>query len=309
MNSHDRIKRARYAGDIVNMNGRESQHSSYHGFSPPEPETISRILDGTLYTRTTLPFFANGGYILLRVRSGEGKLISGDLEYPMTAGYILLYRTNLPAAVEPSGEFLSLTAFHLISDLGELFHEDKPIHRFPETTEFTCALQRSIRRLVLTSSACARDEDPVIEMIKALCRAAETGPDKPLIPPYYIAAMKNILDTRYAERISLDSISKELHINKFKLAKEFKALFSSAPIEYLISRRIESAAKLLFATDRSVTEIAANVAMENVSYFVRRFRETYGMTPLRYRMNSRAESEEFTLHTTEEEFSSESAPA
>jgi iron complex transport system substrate-binding protein len=60
-------------------------------------------------------------------------------------------------------------------------------------------------------------------------------------------------------------------MNKFKLAKEFKAFFAVSPIDYLIGRRLESAAKLLFTTERSVTEVAADVCMENVSYFVRRF--------------------------------------
>jgi len=287
------------------MNGHESQNISSSNLSPAGPESISRILDGTIYTRTSLPFIENGGYILLRVRSGSGMLLTGDQEYPMTAGYALLYRAYLPAVVDLACDSLSLSAFCLTCGLGDVFHDIPPVHRFQETAELTCALQRNFRRTACRTSAVAMEEDPVIEIINVLRRCAEAGPEKPLTVPYYMAAMKNILDSRYGERISLDSISKELHMNKFKLAKEFRAFFSSSPIEYLINRRIESAAKLLFATDLSVTQIAADVAMENVSYFVRRFRETYGTTPLRYRMTAREESVECNGQRLDGEFSPE----
>lgn len=221
------------------MNGCETQIASPFGFSPAGSDRITRILDGTLYGRTPLPFFGNGGHIMLRVHSGEGRLFCGDREYPMIPGQVLLYRADLPAAADPAGDSLTLSAFRLESGPAET----------PRGTA-------------------------------------------PVSPPYYMAAMKNILDTRYAERISLDSISRELHMNKFKLAKEFKLFFAASPIDYLIGRRMESAAKLLFATERSVTEIAADVCMENVSYFVRRFREAYGMTPLRYRLAARAAAED-----------------
>ena len=305
MRPHDPTVSARHSGEIKYMNGHESQNTSSSNLTPAGPESISRILDGTIYTRTLLPFFENGGYILLRVRSGEGMLISGGREYPMIAGYALLYRAHLPAVVDLACDSLSLSAFCLTRGLGDVFHDTLPVHRFPETAELSCALQRNFRRTACRTSA-AIEEDPIKEIMNVLRRCAEAGPEKPLTAPYYMAAMKNILDSRYGERISLDGISRELHMNKFKLAKEFKALFSSSPIEYLINRRIESAAKLLFATDRSVTQIAADVAMENVSYFVRRFRETYGTTPLRYRMTARENSDEHAAQRQEDKFSPES---
>ena len=86
MRPHDPTVSARHSGEIKYMNGHESQNTSSSNLTPAGPESISRILDGTIYTRTLLPFFENGGYILLRVRSGEGTLISGGREYRRMQG-------------------------------------------------------------------------------------------------------------------------------------------------------------------------------------------------------------------------------
>jgi YesN/AraC family two-component response regulator len=96
--------------------------------------------------------------------------------------------------------------------------------------------------------------------------------------------MKRIFDQRYAEMLSLDIISRELHINKYKLAKEFKSLYDVSPIDYLISIRIEAAKSLLIETRRTVTQIGIDIAIENTPYFVRLFKSHTGLTPLKYRL-------------------------
>lgn len=54
--------------------------------------------------------------------------------------------------------------------------------------------------------------------------------------------------------------------------------------ELLQHRRFETAEHLLLETDLSVEEIALDVGYENQSYFFRQFKERYGMTPRKYRL-------------------------
>ena len=47
--------------------------------------------------------------------------------------------------------------------------------------------------------------------------------------------------------------------------------------------RLEQARIRLLSTNDSVTRIAVECGVENISYFVRRFSARYGCTPLAYR--------------------------
>jgi AraC-like DNA-binding protein len=52
---------------------------------------------------------------------------------------------------------------------------------------------------------------------------------------------------------------------------------------YLLTRRLERAAALLRATDRSVAEICLSVGLRSVGSFTTSFTRTYGLSPTAYR--------------------------
>ena len=56
----------------------------------------------------------------------------------------------------------------------------------------------------------------------------------------------------------------------------------------LQEKRLKAACALLRQTDLPVSDIAAAVGYENSSYFYRRFREIYRMSPKEFRERSRA---------------------
>ncbi|MEE3362686.1 MAG: helix-turn-helix domain-containing protein [Anaerovoracaceae bacterium] len=47
--------------------------------------------------------------------------------------------------------------------------------------------------------------------------------------------------------------------------------------------RLEKSTELLTGTDMSVSEIACSCGFSFASYFIKEFREQFGMTPLRFR--------------------------
>ena len=104
--------------------------------------------------------------------------------------------------------------------------------------------------------------------------------------PDYIIKMKSILDQRYTENHTLDSIASEINYNKFKLAKDFKLYTTYSPIDYLIRIRIAAAKELLEETRLSVSEIGYQVGIENTPHFINLFKKLTGTTPNRYRIHS-----------------------
>lgn len=104
--------------------------------------------------------------------------------------------------------------------------------------------------------------------------------------PEYIVKMKTILDQRYTENHTLDSIASEINYNKFKLAKDFKLYTTYSPIDYLIRIRIDAAKELLEETRLSVSEVGYQVGIENTPHFINLFKKITGTTPNRYRLHT-----------------------
>lgn len=55
--------------------------------------------------------------------------------------------------------------------------------------------------------------------------------------------------------------------------------------KYVTYLRLEHAKQLLQNSDIPVTEVAMLSGYQNVSYFIRSFKKTYGVSPLKYRKN------------------------
>ncbi|WP_455714839.1 helix-turn-helix transcriptional regulator [Anaerosporobacter sp.] len=101
--------------------------------------------------------------------------------------------------------------------------------------------------------------------------------------PNHIKQMMSILQNRYAEKHTLDSLSDELNYNKYKLAKDFKRYVHKSPIDYLIDQRMKVAKQLLVTTNKTVNEIAESIGITNTPHFIHLFKNHTMITPLQYR--------------------------
>lgn len=102
-------------------------------------------------------------------------------------------------------------------------------------------------------------------------------------PSDLIRTVMEQVEQRHAEPLTLREICAAAHYSLPYVSAKFKAEVGISFTEYLQSRRIEQACRLLRETNRSVAEIAASVGYENIKFFRRIFLKTIGMTPRDFR--------------------------
>ncbi|MEK3767722.1 AraC family transcriptional regulator [Paenibacillus sp. FSL R5-0887] len=83
----------------------------------------------------------------------------------------------------------------------------------------------------------------------------------------------------YSQPITLSSIAEQLNYSVAYVAKQFKSKTGTSLIDFLIRTRIDKAQELLLNTDASLQEVAAGVGYTDLSYFIRIFKKTTGVTP------------------------------
>ncbi len=89
----------------------------------------------------------------------------------------------------------------------------------------------------------------------------------------------------YAENISLRNLGEKYYINSSYLGQIFRKKYNQSFKDYLTNYRINEAARQLISTDKKINQIAADVGYRDCDYFIRKFIETQGCTPSKYRKN------------------------
>ena len=102
-------------------------------------------------------------------------------------------------------------------------------------------------------------------------------------PARHLLRAKDLADARYFEPLGVDDLAAAAGLSRAHFSREFRRAFGETPHRYLLTRRLERAASLLRATDRSVTEICFLVGLRSVGSFTTSFGRAYGMTPTAYR--------------------------
>jgi AraC family transcriptional regulator, dual regulator of chb operon len=110
------------------------------------------------------------------------------------------------------------------------------------------------------------------------------SPDHPDLPKWLADAMSAF--------IPRDAVDDPPTLHRFfsltgrtpeHVARVMRRYLGTTPSSWVNRERIQYAARLLEATDRSVLETALDSGFENLGHFHRLFKEAFGLTPKRYR--------------------------
>ncbi|MFD6495692.1 AraC family transcriptional regulator [Streptomyces sp. NPDC060188] len=112
--------------------------------------------------------------------------------------------------------------------------------------------------------------------LRPAAAAGLVRPDRPLAH-----RLRELLDARLVEGIALDEAARLVHAHPAHLVRAFSGAFGIAPHQYLMSRRVDRARRLLL-DGRPPGEVAATTGFYDQSHLTRHFRRLVGVTPGRY---------------------------
>ncbi len=174
--------------------------------------------------------------------------------------FVRLFETNVPRSSHISSENISDKLKRLLDDILEANEEVKKGEKYAEEMR----------------------SGYVLAFFSELLRSMELyGPDSG-----ELSALKNIVDycsRNYTKEISLESLSKELHISKYYISHIFGSHLNMRFNDYVNSLRVSKACLLLTDSDMSITAIGDKVGFSTIRTFNRAFLRQTGKSPSDYR--------------------------
>jgi AraC family transcriptional regulator of adaptative response / methylphosphotriester-DNA alkyltransferase methyltransferase len=99
----------------------------------------------------------------------------------------------------------------------------------------------------------------------------------------WIAQITQYMDTHYKETLTLENLADACHGSPYHLHRTFKRIKGITPVQYVQQMRMDKAKEYLVHSNQAIMDIAGQVGMPNISYFVTLFKKMTGHTPTDYR--------------------------
>lgn len=100
----------------------------------------------------------------------------------------------------------------------------------------------------------------------------------------FLEGIRRILEENIQDaEFNVNSLSKQMNISTTQLYRKLKALTGYSPVEFMRIVRLQKACELLKQRNNTVKEVCFLVGFNNLSYFVKCFREFFGVTPAVFR--------------------------
>ena len=111
---------------------------------------------------------------------------------------------------------------------------------------------------------------------------SEQQENKNILAQARLRKMMQFIWDHFHEKITLDDIAASANISNSAALRCFRSGMQTSPVGYLNNFRLNRAKELLLTSHSTVSEIAVSVGFDNVGYFDRVFRRTFGLTPKQF---------------------------
>ncbi len=164
------------------------------------------------------------------------------------------------------------------------FYRLEELYEFPLLLPNTAASEISewIERIRCAEELCERYA-AAYRLVGLLLRCAvpirEPEPNQVQLQQYVAA--------HFRERITAGELAAVIHCSLPQLFRYSRKFFGMSPANYVNAIRLQNAARLLESTGMQIKEAAFSSGFDDVAYFSRLFRKTFGASPSQYRESLR----------------------
>ena len=99
--------------------------------------------------------------------------------------------------------------------------------------------------------------------------------------------VRDYVDQHLQESIALEDLACTVGLSRYHFARRFRQSTRTTPHEFVLRQRVDRAKTLLHRTNTPLPDIACSCGFADQSHMTREFRKRVGVTPGRYRAQSR----------------------
>lgn len=229
-------------------------------------------------------------FLLLYTEKGCGKLLLDSQVYSLDAGSFLLLDCNqrfrMDIAVEPWDYRIAFAAGAPLTWYRGLFPKERfSLVHASVYSDLSMSMERLLSLYPGTRLPGKLIIADLINHMTAGCMSHLLGNTEEGAGqiPSYIEDIHTLFDQEFQEIYTLDELEKRFGISKYRLCREFGAVYGISPLQYLNKRRIDVAKHLLLTTGHRVHVIGSMVGIDNTNHFITLFKKYTGTTPLEYK--------------------------
>lgn len=105
------------------------------------------------------------------------------------------------------------------------------------------------------------------------------------------ARLTKLIEEHLENNISLDFLADQLHMRQDAASRMFRQVMGKNYTDYIKARKLERAIELM-KEDYTMKDIAEKLGYSSAQYFIKVFKDNYGITPYQYKKNCEKEKEE-----------------
>lgn len=121
----------------------------------------------------------------------------------------------------------------------------------------------------------------IAEALAALDPCISDWP-RPVVCARAVVRARQFLDDNLDRTVGSGELEAATGLDRYALARHFRALLGTSPYRYLVMRRLDRA-RLLMRDGSSLAEVAAEAGFSDQSHMTRQFGQAFGLTPGRWR--------------------------
>lgn len=245
-----------------------------------------------------LPHIHSDFMEIFYVYEGSGKYMVDNTYYDVETGDIVICNAGVIHGESPDDRTRRIRSYCVgITDVNFLGLPDNRIcsdEIFPVL--HAGMLSKSIGEVFRLIYVCSADEKHFSEVCNTLTvgllltvyemiLSRERNRPEDEVSGEYVSAKRilDFLNAHYREDITLRDISRSLHISEYYLSHLFKDEYGTAPMKYVMKRRIGEAQGLLMDSNISIGDISDYLGFSSVSHFNSMFKKYVGIPPGAYR--------------------------